>query len=229
MSIFHLGLNAGMMLAVAAPTAITTRRDLRRVRSDDPVDYISAVIESLGRLRSSFEEAKPDEGLTSTIRNIRAAQNDMRCGANALKPFRLSKNAGIATSAKLFGKMFETFLSIHDQSVAFTIELANNPGKYGDRTIVQKRGVLAAKRDEAWQLVIGAIRFSTGSLLRFTENKVSGLNITAADRKKLLDDLEKTLGPLANGEVPLERKPLQAAAGVLHRFLSNPKWKACDE
>jgi hypothetical protein len=238
------------LLLVMATLAASARANICPefvVQKEDPFDYARRLIDRLGWASSSLSrmpseesmksiEGKTDEEAKSSLWDatlgLKLAAEDLRCAAQSIANCQQSKNKGIATSAKAAYAAYTALMGYNRRMAKENVDLLDRwsrlaaPNTGGTADFMTELGV---KIDDAWQRLLYALPPAKWVLVEMPTKKdtpPSTLRIRSDQKKTLLSVVESSF-PITKQKCEENPKYLEAAACLLHDFLSQ-EWKTLD-
>jgi hypothetical protein len=200
---------------------------------NNPHQFVGAFVESLQWGKQASSRVQPDATLGDLLLQLRLAQDDYRCAVTILDSFAESNDPFIPRIAVLARKTFSALIEFDRRLVAETTAALDTPGGLG--SVIDRLSSLGAAKTEEWMGLNHIAAASVYVLVKFAENgaPTRRLRITRSERRELLQKLERAFGSgIRTGLRSAAGDTVNAADGaayLIHRFLTDRKWRAVDE
>jgi hypothetical protein len=206
---------------------------------------VSALIQSFSYVKYAMPLAEESQGVmikkaTDEMFRIKVANQHYQCAASMVEEYTKSINESISLSARAAHQTYMTVVTAGMKAIGeyenlIRVLASGKMGSFDHGSLARRLTDIQLEVDNAWELFVAVtIPAAAHALVHIPERaheRLSRLSITETQRKMLLQDLEQMFGKsvLVRKRQPdetLER--LEAAAVVLHTFLSENKGKARD-
>jgi hypothetical protein len=206
---------------------------------------VSALIHSFSYVKYALPPVGESQGTmieqaTNEMFRLKVANQHYQCAAAMVEAYQKSTKAPISLSARAAYQAYMTagtanMKAIGEYENVVRVLASGKMGSFDHGALARRLTDLQLEVNNAWELFVAvAIPAAAHALVHMPESsheRLSRLSITETQRKMLLQDLERIFGKsvLVRKRQPdetLER--LEAAAVILHTFLSDNKGKALD-
>jgi hypothetical protein len=200
---------------------------------NNPHQFVDAFIESLQWGKQGSSRVQPDASLGDLLLQLKLAQEDYRCAVTILDSFAPSNDHFIPRIAALARNTFAALIEFDRRLVAETTAALDKPGSLG--SAIDRLSSLGAAKTAEWTGLNHIAAASVYVLVKFGENGTPSrrLRITRSERRELLQKLERAFGSeIRTGLRSAAGDTVNAADGaafLIHRFLTDRKWRAVDE
>lgn len=194
--------------------------------------YAWFFVESLSHARLAWQEA---DGTADSahpgikLSQLKLAVEDFQCAASLVEPFQstrgpdeLTTNA-IQTSAANATDAYKAFAMVFQR-------WATKSGR-GERMSIDEAADLKVQNEKAGETLIHAASTAGLALLKSQENpeaRMDRLDLTRAQGSALLEGLARRFPLAGKLNVTKDTHSPDLAAEVLHKLLSNPRYKTAD-
>lgn len=232
------------LLTITGPLILLVCPSFARECSPLPIEgseafhYVYTLIDSFGYIKSatttlkeqSAKAQKPGAAdavgtTTDLMLSMKQASEDYECAATMIKAFAKSKDETIAASAEATSTLYERILTLNaDLQILFRQMLDR---KLSASEMSDKLSTNSVERDETWRLLIKSGSLATFPLVVLPKNeneKLSELNITAAQRNELRTKLERIYGPNIKKGFVAGLALADSPAHLIYEWL-NKDWK----
>ncbi len=168
--------------------------------------------------------------ITDVLVAVKGAGLDYQCAASLVEPFTKSANDAIKSSAEGAHLVYTQLAAIDREMFQDFLQGLNTPGR-SPGAEADRLSDLTVKKRQVWKFLTVATAAATHAIVVLPDNaqeRLSRLNLTAAQRQTILSELEKTFGVSIRGGGKAGQSALQFSAATLHGFVSNRSWKSLD-
>jgi hypothetical protein len=161
---------------------------------------------------------------------IKNGSLDYQCAASLVEPFTGSANDAVQTSAKGAHLAYSQLAEIDRQMLSDIRASLDGPaqptGAAADRI-----SELTVRKNQVWKLLPMAAVAATHAIVIVPDKsneRLSRLHLTEAQRREIASELERAFGPGVRGGMKAGQSALLGSAAVLHGFVSDRQWKSFD-
>lgn len=224
---------SALIVAAAHPSTALCLPPAETTTGGSSYRYAWFFVESLSHAHLAWQEA--DGAADSAhpvikLSQLKLAVEDFQCAASLIEPFQSTRGPdefttnAIQTSATSATNAYTAFAMVFHR-------WATKSGR-GERVSVDEAADLKVQNEKAGEMVIHAASTAGFALLKSQENpqaRMDRLDLTRAERSALLEGLVRRFPLAGKLNVTKDTHSPDLAAEVLHKLLSNPRYKTADE
>lgn len=230
----RLGCVAALLLFPTAALALCAPKRVEAAKISEPFTYLESVIDSLGWAKQGLSRGTEAGGdFYAVVYRLKLAQRDYDCAAEVVRPFSESPDQVIKASAGMLNTVYGV-LGLTNQTVVRELLALLDQFERGqlpsESALVDRATDLGVMIDEVWKTLPMAVISATYVLPKFDRQKPTGrFRIAEAQRRLLLRQLEGRFGTDVRKGMRVGQHALDGAAGALHQFLADRKWRSLDD